>query len=75
MGIELNEPERTVLADSSQDRERDRVVPTDGERYRVVEDTLIVNKPGYIINARFGISGDQLIVSAEDFRAVLKRMR
>jgi hypothetical protein len=45
------------------------------ERYRVVGDTLIVNKPGYLINARFGIVGDELIVSAEDFRAVLKRMR
>jgi hypothetical protein len=54
---------------------RDGAVDVVDERYRVVEDTLIVNKPGYIINARFGISGDQLIVSADDFRAVLKRIR
>ena len=44
------------------------------ERYRVVGDTLIVNKPGYIINAQHMVDGDQLIVSAEDFRAVLKRI-
>ncbi|UCC32514.1 MAG: glycine zipper 2TM domain-containing protein [Phycisphaerales bacterium] len=54
---------------------RDGTVDVVDERYRVVDDTLIVNKPGYIINARYGFSRDQLIVSAEDFRAVLKRMR
>ncbi len=45
------------------------------ERYRVVGSALIVNKPGYMINAQFGISGDEMIVSAEKFRAVLKRIR
>ena len=54
---------------------RDGTVDVADERYRVVDNTLIVNKPGYIINARFGLSRDQLIVSAQDFRAVLKRMR
>ena len=44
------------------------------ERYRVVGSTLIVNKPGYLINARFSISGGELIVDAEEFRAVLKRL-
>ena len=44
------------------------------EHYRVVGDTLIVNKPGYIINAQYMVDGDQLIVNAEDFRAVLKRI-
>jgi hypothetical protein len=44
------------------------------ESYRVVGDTLIINKPGYLINARFSKSGGQLIVSAEDFRAVLERL-
>lgn len=45
------------------------------ENYRVVGSTLIVNKPGYIVNAQYSISGDQLIVSAEEFRAVLRRIR
>ena len=45
------------------------------ERYRVVGSTLIVNKPGYLLNAKFGINGDEMIVSAEQFRAVLKRIR
>ena len=45
------------------------------ERYRVVGKALIVNKPGYIINASFGLSGNELIISADDFRAVLKRLR
>ena len=45
------------------------------ESYRVVGTTLIVNKPGYIINARFQLAGDQLIISAENFSAVLQRLR
>ena len=44
------------------------------ETYRVVGDSLIVNKPGYLINPRFDVSGDQLTVSAEDFSAVLQRL-
>ena len=53
----------------------DGTVDVTDERYRVVGDTLVVNKPGLLINAQYGISGDQMIVSAEDFRAVLKRMK
>lgn len=53
----------------------DGSVDVTDESYRVVGDTLVVNKPGLLINARYGISGDQLIVSAEQFRAVLKRLR
>ncbi len=45
------------------------------ERYRVVGDTLIVNRPGFLINARFRVDGDQLKLSAEDFRAVLQRVQ
>jgi len=45
------------------------------ESYRVVGNTLIVNKPGYIINARYSISGDQMVAEAEDFSAVLTRIR
>jgi hypothetical protein len=44
------------------------------ERYRVVGKTLIVNKPGYIINAEYRIKGDEMVVDAEDFRAVLRRI-
>lgn len=44
------------------------------ETYRVVGDTLIINKPGYLVNARFGVSGEQMTVSAEDFSAVLRRL-
>ena len=45
------------------------------ERYRVVGNALIVNKPGLLINATYGIAGNEMIVSAEDFRAVLKRVK
>ena len=44
------------------------------ETYRVVGNTLIVNRPGYLINARFEVSGNQLTVSAENFSAVLQRI-
>ena len=46
----------------------------DDEGYRVVGSTLIVNEPGLLINARFKISGEEMIVDAEDFSAVLRRM-
>ena len=49
-------------------------VEVSDETYRVVGDTLIVNRPGYIINARFTVSGGQLTVSAERFSAVLNRL-
>ncbi len=44
------------------------------ERYRIVGDTLIINKPGYLINAEYKIFGNELIVNCEQFRAVLKRL-
>jgi hypothetical protein len=59
------------------------------ESYRVVGNTLIVNKPGYLVNARYRFEGDRLIVvvnarySSEGgqlmlrdpgFSAVLRRM-
>jgi len=49
-------------------------VETTDERYRVVGGTLIVNKPGYLVNAKYGIEGDELIIDADEFRAVLKRL-
>ena len=51
-----------------------KVIVSD-ESYRVVGNTLIVNKPGYLINATYGILGNEMIVSADDFRAVLIRMQ
>ena len=45
------------------------------ERYRIVGDTLIINKPGYLINAEYKIFGEELIVNCEQFRAVLKRIK
>jgi hypothetical protein len=44
------------------------------ERYRIVGNTLIINKPGYLINADYQISGNELIVNCEQFRAVLRRI-
>lgn len=52
----------------------DGSVVRDNERYRVVGSTLIVNKPGYIINAKYRIDGNDLIVDAERVRAVLRRL-
>jgi hypothetical protein len=44
------------------------------EQYRVVGDTLVVNKPDYVINAKFRISGNQLILSADNLSAVLEKI-
>lgn len=44
------------------------------ECFRVVGETLIINRPGYLINARFQVAGDQLIISADRFSAVLSRL-
>ena len=49
-------------------------VVRDNERYRVVGSTLIVNKPGYLINAKYRIDGNDLIIDAEQVRAVLRRL-
>lgn len=52
----------------------DGTVEVFDETYRVVGNTLIINKPGYLINARFSVSGNQMTVSAEEFSAVLSRL-
>ncbi len=44
------------------------------ENYRVVGDMLVVNKPGMLINAQFSIHGQLLIVNAQQFRAVLRKL-
>jgi len=46
---------------------------TDRENYRVVGDTLIVNKGDYLLNFKFAIQGDQLTADSEKLRAILKR--
>jgi hypothetical protein len=44
------------------------------ERYRIVGDTLIINKPGYIINAKYQVQSNQMVVDCQQFRAVLERI-
>lgn len=74
-------PHRSIVLDFRSDG---RVITTrtlpDGkveradEAYRVVGNTLIVNKPGYIVNAKYRIDGRELVVEAPKFRAVLDRV-
>lgn len=45
------------------------------EFFSTVDDTLVVKKPDYVIQARYKVEGDQLILSAEDFSVVLERVR
>ena len=51
-----------------------KVVVAD-EHYRIVDNTLIVNKPNYLVNAHYFLNHDKLIVSGEDFSAVLSRSK
>jgi len=44
------------------------------EAYRVVGSTLIVNKLGYLINAKYRIDGREMTMDAPKFRAVLARL-
>ena len=44
------------------------------ERYRIVGDTLIINKRDYLINATYQITGSQMIVDCQRFRAVLSKI-
>ena len=44
------------------------------ESYRVVEQTLIVNKPGYLVNAHFELNGSNLTITDPGFTAVLTRL-
>jgi hypothetical protein len=47
---------------------------TEREGYRVVDNTLIVNKKDYLVNYKFSIQGDQLTVDASKLRAILKKV-
>jgi hypothetical protein len=44
------------------------------ERYRIVGDTLIINKPGYMINATYVVQGNTMTVDCLQFHAVLQRI-
>jgi hypothetical protein len=44
------------------------------ESYRVVGDTLIVNKPGYLINAKYRMEPNRLTLMDPGFSAVLERL-
>ncbi|MBW1896819.1 MAG: hypothetical protein JRI47_07145 [Deltaproteobacteria bacterium] len=44
------------------------------ERYRVVGSTLVINKPGYLINAKYSIDRSMLIIDAEKYSAVYQRL-
>ena len=44
------------------------------EKYRIVGDTLIINKSDYIINAKYRINGTEMTVDCDRFRAVLQRI-
>jgi len=47
---------------------------TDRENYRVVGDTLIVNKGNYLVNYRFTLQGNQLTADTSKLRAILTRI-
>jgi hypothetical protein len=47
---------------------------TDKEYYRVAGDTLIINNPGYIINAKYTLQGKSLNVRLDDYSAVFMRI-
>ena len=44
------------------------------ERYRIVGKTLIVHRSDYIVNAEYAVYGKELIVTCEQFRAVLQQI-
>lgn len=44
------------------------------ERYRVVDNILIINRPGYLINATFMIDGDTVTLQNQDRSVVFKRV-
>jgi outer membrane protein with glycine zipper len=53
---------------------RDGTVDVANETYRVVGDSLIINRAGRIINSRYEIADNQLILNAEDFSMVMERL-
>ena len=53
---------------------RDGTSHTDNESYRIAGDTLIVNKPGYIVNYRYTMDAGGMQLRAERMRATLRRL-
>ena len=52
----------------------DGKVQVSEENYRVVGDTLIINQPGYLVNAKYRIAGNEMIMDAQNFKATLTRL-
>jgi hypothetical protein len=50
-------------------------VVTADESYRVVNQTLIVNKPGYMVNATYALDGSKLTITDPGFSAVLTKLQ
>jgi len=74
-------PHRSIVVEFRNDGRviTTRTLPDGGveradEAYRVVGGTLIVNKPGYIVNAKYRIDGQEMTVDAPEFCAVLTRL-
>ena len=44
------------------------------ERYRIVDQTIIINKTDYIINAKYALYGNELQITTDKFKAVLKKI-
>ena len=53
---------------------RDGRTATDRENYRVVGNTLIVNKGDYLVNYKFTLQGDVLTADTAKLRAILKKI-
>ncbi len=53
---------------------RDGRVTTETENYRVVGNTLIVNRGDYLVNYKFNLQGNTLTVDTANHRAVLVRI-
>ena len=53
---------------------KDGEVDVSQEEYRVVGDTLIVNRPGYLINAKIELTGHRLSLTCQKWSAVLQRL-
>lgn len=53
---------------------RDGTVDVEDERYRVVGDTIVINRPGYLINGKYRIDGNMLVIDASNYSAVYQRL-
>jgi len=53
---------------------KDGTVETATEQYRIVGSTLIINKPDYVINSKFRMDGDTLILDNGSSSIVMQRV-